>query len=67
MQQFYMNYFIYLFRLIFSICITQNNISMRCTFLNLFIGYLTNLILLLEYEKGKEQLKLQWFQKFLKP
>jgi hypothetical protein len=27
---------------------------------------LTNLILLLEYEKGKEQLKFQWFQKFPK-
>jgi hypothetical protein len=29
----------------------------------LFIGYLTNLILLIEYEKGKELINLQWFQK----
>jgi hypothetical protein len=40
---------------------------MRCTFLKLFIGYLNNLRLLLEYDKGKEQLNLQWFQKFSKP
>jgi hypothetical protein len=46
-------------------CITQNDI-MRCIFLYLFIGYLTNLILLLEYEKGKELINLQRFPKIPK-
>jgi hypothetical protein len=39
---------------------------MRCTFIYLFIGHLTNLILLIEYEKEKELINLQWFQKFPK-
>jgi hypothetical protein len=41
----------------------KNNIGMRCTFLYLFIGFLTNLILLIEYEKRKELINLQLFQK----
>jgi hypothetical protein len=47
-------------------CITNKTISMRCTFIYLFIGYLTNLIPLIEYEKGRELVNLQRFQKFLK-
>jgi hypothetical protein len=39
---------------------------MRCIFLYLFIGYFTNLILLIEYEKGKELINIQWFHKFPK-
>jgi hypothetical protein len=38
-------------------------ISTRCTFLYLFIGYLTNLIPLSDYEKGREPINLQRFQK----
>jgi hypothetical protein len=34
--------------------------------ISLFIGHLTNLILLIEYEKGHELINLQWFQKFTK-
>jgi hypothetical protein len=32
----------------------------------LFIGYLTNLMPLIEYGKGKELINFQWFQKFPK-
>jgi hypothetical protein len=39
----------------------KNNTGMRYTFLYLFIGFLANLILLIEYEKGKEQINFQWF------
>jgi hypothetical protein len=45
---------------------TKNNIGMRCIFLYLFIGFLANLILLIEYEKGKELFNLQWLQKISK-
>jgi hypothetical protein len=52
----YMVYYILFIKYLFSQmkCTRHKTISMRCILLYLFIGYLTNLILLLEYAQRKE-------------
>jgi hypothetical protein len=52
----YMFYYILYIKYLFSQmkCTTHKNISMRCILLYLFIGNLTNLILLIEYAQIKE-------------